>query len=59
MLIHCVDIFRSIYTMTLRNLARLGLTILLLTGLVAGGVHAKAASLLNAERAAPSGTTGG
>jgi hypothetical protein len=30
--------------MTLRNLARLGLTILLLTGLVAGGVHAKAAS---------------
>ncbi len=30
--------------MTLRNLARLGLAILLLTGLVAGGVHAKAAS---------------
>ncbi len=27
--------------MTLRNLARLGLALLLLTGLVAGGVHAK------------------
>jgi hypothetical protein len=28
--------------MTLRNLARLGLAVLLLTGLVAGGVHAQA-----------------
>lgn len=28
--------------MNLRNLARLGLGILLLTGLVAGGVHAQA-----------------
>ncbi len=27
--------------MTLRNLARLGLALLLLTGLAAGGVHAK------------------
>lgn len=27
--------------MTLRNLARLGLVLLLLTGLAAGGVHAK------------------
>lgn len=31
--------------MTLRNLARLGLGILLLTGLVAGGVHAQADNL--------------
>lgn len=31
--------------MTLRNLARLGLAVLLLTGLLAGGVHAKADSL--------------
>lgn len=31
--------------MTLRNLARLGLAVLLLTGLVAGGVHAQANSL--------------
>jgi hypothetical protein len=31
--------------MTLRNLARLGLGILLLTGLVAGGVHAEAENL--------------
>lgn len=31
--------------MTLRNLARFGLAVLLLTGLVAGGVHAKAESV--------------
>jgi hypothetical protein len=32
----------EIYTMTLRNLARLGLALLLLTGLLAGGVKAHA-----------------
>jgi hypothetical protein len=34
--------FSEIYTMTLRNLARLGLALLLLTGLLAGGVKAHA-----------------
>jgi hypothetical protein len=35
--------------MTLRNLARLGLAALLLTGLLAGGVHAKADSVQLAQ----------
>lgn len=34
--------------MTLRNLARVALALLFLTGLVAGGVHAKASVLATA-----------